>query len=66
MHRSGILQIITKRNAQKVTQIKEMEFRSVTLAQITPILALLATVALIAMLLLKIEIIVFTRTSTTK
>jgi hypothetical protein len=46
-----------------MTPIKEVEFRSVTLTQMTPILVLLATAAVIAMLLLKIEITVCRRTS---
>jgi hypothetical protein len=41
---------------------KEVEFQSVTLVQMAPILVLLANVALIAMLLIKTGITVFGKT----
>jgi hypothetical protein len=59
MHRSGILDIITKRNARRIMTVPEVEFKSVSLTQVTPILVLLATGTVAAMLLLKLESIIF-------
>jgi hypothetical protein len=53
--------IINKRHII-TTAMKEEIFKSISLAQVTPIFVLLATGILIALLLLKIEIIVHTKT----
>ena len=62
-HRSGILQIIATRNSKILTPNKEVEFKCVTFVQMTPILVLLTTVALIAMLLIETDITVLGKTS---
>jgi hypothetical protein len=46
-----------------LTPNKEVEFKCVNLVQMTPILVLLATVALIAMLLTETDITVLGKTS---
>jgi hypothetical protein len=48
MPRSGIPQVIATRNSKRMTPIKEVEFRGVTVTQITAILFLLATAVLIS------------------
>ncbi|XP_021925047.1 glutamate receptor ionotropic, delta-1-like [Zootermopsis nevadensis] len=59
MHRSGILDAISKRNTKKLTPITGLEFKSVSLTQVTPVLVLLTTAAVAAMLLLTLENIIF-------
>ncbi|XP_023719304.2 glutamate receptor ionotropic, delta-1 [Cryptotermes secundus] len=62
MHRSGILNIINKRNVRKMMEEKQVVFRSVSPTLVTPIFALLATGTLTAILLLKVELIVYRKT----
>jgi hypothetical protein len=59
MLRSGILDIITKRNTRRIIRVPEVEFKSVSLTQVTPILVVLATGVVAAILLLALEIIIF-------
>jgi hypothetical protein len=59
MLRTGILDIITKRNTRRIMTVPEVEFKSVSLTQVTPILVVLATGVVTAILLLALEIIIF-------
>jgi hypothetical protein len=59
MRQSGILDILHNRNFERITGVREMEFNSVSLAQVTPIFVLLATATVTAVLLLQLERVMF-------
>jgi hypothetical protein len=63
MQRSGILDILHKRNFDRIKKVPETEINSVSLAQVTPILVLLETATVTAVLLLQLERIFFRRTA---
>jgi hypothetical protein len=63
MRQSGILDILHNRNFERITGVPEMEFNSVSIAQVTPIFVLLATATVTAMLLLQLERVMFRRTA---
>jgi hypothetical protein len=65
MQRSGILDILHKRNFGRIMTVPEMEFKSVSLAQVTPVFVLLATATVTAVLLLQLERVMFRRAAST-